>query len=313
MSDQAAKLRALVGASHAGAEAAERVLPLVVVTGARAGVGATTVSLNLAAVMADRGQRVLLIDGGPQRSEPSDTNRVRPDVKHTLADVLGGKCDIGEAIVPGPTGVAMVLSRGRVSPKRDGEHRKHTLHTLHEHSRREQERFVSQLDSVCDDFDLVIIDAGRGGTPWSRRCWSLAKLNVLVTTAEDAAVLAAYTVLKETATEAPEHLARLIVNQAESDASAHDTEQRIMRSCQRFLSRSIQALPALPRHVAADLASAGMAPRVWDAPNSPFGHAALWLGRAMEELLRNEDVDCGEHVQTDSSFSASFTSHPVSC
>ena len=72
--DQADKLRLMVG--QAAPETIERVgndVPLVVVTGARASVGATTVALNLAAVLADRGERVLLLDGALRRGETGDS------------------------------------------------------------------------------------------------------------------------------------------------------------------------------------------------------------------------------------------------
>jgi hypothetical protein len=56
-------------------------------------------------------------------------------------------------------------------------------------------------------------------------------------------------------------------------------------SCQRFLSLSIEALPALARHDRDDIAGKGSAPRVWEAADSEFGRGVLWLGRAVSDLL----------------------------
>src|SRR5688500_10749847 len=66
MSDQAFKLRALIQRAAPAAPVAPVGLPMIVVSGGRAGVGATTVAVNLAAVLADRGEQVALVDAaGP--------------------------------------------------------------------------------------------------------------------------------------------------------------------------------------------------------------------------------------------------------
>jgi flagellar biosynthesis protein FlhG len=284
MTDQADKLRTLVQSAGPAAQTAGGALPMIVVTGARAGVGASTVALNLAAVMADRDERVLLVDGSQHAGESTELGRPRPDFRYALADVLAEKCGIEDAIVPGPAGVSMLLASGRNAPKRDCEFRRNSP-AGRDFSRRAQDRLLGELQSLEGNFDLIVVDAGRGLTPWSRRFWSRAKLAVLVTTANDAAVLDAYAVLKESAAVAADLPVRLLVNQAAGDPAADDVERRLEHACQRFLSRSIPALPALPRHMAGGIAEAHAAPRVWEIPNSVFGHAVLWLGRTVSDVL----------------------------
>src|SRR6185436_13896117 len=98
----------------------------------------------------------------------------------------------------------------------------------------------------------------------------------------------AYSMLKESAAEAVGLPVRLLVNQSDSDYEAVSTHRRLENACQRFLSQSIPALPALPRHFASEFIGASKPPRVWEMPNTPFGHAALWLGRAVSELIGSE-------------------------
>lgn len=288
MIDQAHKLRTLVESAELSTDVSAGALRLVVVTGARAGVGVTTAALNLAAVLTDQGDRVLLVDGAQHGGgESGEISGQRADVKNSLADVIAGKCEIEEAIVEGPAGVAMLLSPGRVSPKRDFVCRREPT-ACGDFSRRAQDKLLSVLQSVDEAFDLILMDAGRGLTPWSRRFWLQAKLNLLVTTPGDSAVLDAYATFKESATEAAGLPVRLLVNQADSDVDAVNTHRRLDNACQRFLSQSIPALPALPRHFASEFVGAAAPPRVWEMPNSPFGHAALWLGRAVSELIDSE-------------------------
>src|SRR5262245_48766128 len=104
MADQADKLRALMQTARPEAREVGVALPVVAVSDARAGVGATTVALNLAAVLADRGVRVLLVDGSQQRNDSVEPPVVRRNVENSLGDVLAGKCAARDAVVPGPAG-----------------------------------------------------------------------------------------------------------------------------------------------------------------------------------------------------------------
>ena len=298
MPDQAEKLRTLV--TTASPAAAGEGLPMIVVTGGRAGVGATTVALNLAAVLADRGERVLLVDGAQQRNEMLEPAGLRRDVEYGLSDVLSGKCAVGEAIVQGPAGVRMLLNRRNPRATRD-------------FSRNEQQRLLTELQSLDESLDLIVLDAGRRVTLSSQRIWSRARLVVLVTTPDDAAVLDAYAAIKQSAAEAVPLPMRLLVNQAESDAAATDAQRRMEAACQRFLSRPLPVLPALPRHLASEFLGAPSAPRVWEMPNTPFGHAALWLGRAVSDLLSMEDAGCGDEGLCFTSLPASRIPNPAFC
>lgn len=274
MADQAEKLRALIESARPLARDEDAALPMIAVSGARAGVGATTVSLNLAAVLADRGERVLLVDGSQHRSDVIEVPLVRRNVAKSLGDVLAGKCSAREAIVTGPAGIQMLVNScdARTTP---------------DFSRRAQQRLLEELQSLDGSIDLVVMDVGPGQSSWTQRLWQRAQLVLLVTTTDDAAVLDAYAALKVGVPNARGTEIRLLVNQANSETAAANVQRRIQNSCQRFLSHSVPAMPALPRYVRESLA-AQAAPRVWEVPNSPFGHAALWLGRAVGELLKAE-------------------------
>jgi chromosome partitioning protein len=68
----------------------------------KGGTGKTSLSGNLARIIANKGVRVLLIDADPQGSLTSWVLTTTP--AHELADVLMGKVTLPEAIVPIPQG-----------------------------------------------------------------------------------------------------------------------------------------------------------------------------------------------------------------
>jgi MinD-like ATPase involved in chromosome partitioning or flagellar assembly len=131
----------------------------------------------------------------------------------------------------------------------------------------------------------LIIDTGCGVTPWTKRFWVRSQVVLLVTSTDDLALLDAYMALKLSAADGIDADVRLLANRCDNDAIAADVYRRFATACGRFLSRRADSLSPLPTHMTDGMAGAPSAPRVWESPNTPFGHAALWLGRAVGDLL----------------------------
>src|SRR5215470_12407662 len=114
MSDQAEKLRRLLKGASVETFVAPAPLPMVVVAGARSGVGTTTVAVNFAVAIADRGGRVLLVDAAEGRNNLADVVGVGRKIEHCAADVVNGKCGVRDAMVEGPMELNVLANRGGV-------------------------------------------------------------------------------------------------------------------------------------------------------------------------------------------------------
>jgi flagellar biosynthesis protein FlhG len=302
MSDQAEKLRRLSKAGNIEPCAEPARLPMVVVAGARNGVGATTVAVNLAAAISDRGARVLVVDAAEGGNDLADLAGVGRDLEHCLADVVAGKCDIEDAVVEGPMGVRVLGNRRLVSSRRE-RYSRHSLNSASgrnstgasENSRAGQQRLLSSIDSLCEQTDLVVVDAGGGMTAWTRRLWLRAQCVVLVTGADDASVMDAYSTIKASTADGIRPVLRLLVNREINGAAVEDAQRRVQNACRKFLSLSIDALPALPLHDNEFAAGASRGPRVWEEPNSAFSRATLWLGHAVGDVLARSAATSSEN------------------
>ncbi|SDV48600.1 polysaccharide biosynthesis tyrosine autokinase [Chitinasiproducens palmae] len=115
---------------------------ILMISGSSPGAGKTFVSSNLAVVIAQAGQRVLLIDGdlrkGVLHRVMSDSNKLG------LADVLMGQARTSEAIRKGPIEGLDYVTRGRVPPNPA---------ELLAHA-----NLRGFLDAVKGEYDLVIVD-----------------------------------------------------------------------------------------------------------------------------------------------------------
>ena len=259
MPDQADKLRELACTAPPPDRDAPATLPLIVVTGGKSGVGATTAAVNLAAVLADSGLRTVLVDAAPTRANLAEVAGIR---------VSGSKVTSLQA---GPAG-ALILTNARDTVIDDGE------------SRRAHRRLLAEIQAMRDDTDVVVVDAGSGVTPATRRFWRQARLVLVVTTTDDAAVMDCYGTIKLAASDELAADVRVLVNQCDDPSLAEAVMARISAACKRFLNRPVTAAPSLPRYVP-KLGYHATAPRVWETPDSAFGHAALWLGRGAIDVL----------------------------
>lgn len=116
---------------------------LLMISGASPGAGKTFVSANLAAVMAQAGQRVLLIDADMRKGAQHRVLGGRPE--KGLSELISGQIDLDTAIraVAGVEGLSFI-ARGKVPPNPS---------ELLMHA-----KFGKLLEQLRANYDLVIID-----------------------------------------------------------------------------------------------------------------------------------------------------------
>jgi flagellar biosynthesis protein FlhG len=313
MSDQACKLRELSDATAPTAPPPAGI-PIIAVTGSRPGVGTTTVAVNLAAALSDRGEHVVLVDAAEVRPNLAQIAGTRIKIEHDIAEVMSGGCSAAAALVSGPVGTMILAPRSRVSPRRGGD-RSHPRNfnkaagapstvparLCHEfsprrisdrrnsprcdYSRHAQHRLLSELQSLDELASVIVVDTGTGLSPWTQRFWTSARLAILVTTPDDQAVMDTYAAFKRCTADAVDAELRVLANQCEDDHVGPAVYSRLSIACERFLSRSLSTLPSLPVHHANARVGGSTAPRVWESPDTPFGHAVLWLAQAVSGSL----------------------------
>ncbi|MBR3680806.1 MAG: ParA family protein [Clostridia bacterium] len=115
----------------------------------KGGVGKTTSCVNIAAQIAKKDKKVLLLDMDPQGNATSGLGISKSKIKNTIYDVIIGRCDIKDTIVK------TKFKNLSVCPATiDLAAAELELYELEE-----DENFAKiALDSVKDDFDYIFID-----------------------------------------------------------------------------------------------------------------------------------------------------------
>src|SRR4029079_6212312 len=146
---------------------------VVAVTSGKGGVGKTFASANLAAALARRGERVLVLDADLGLANLDVVLNLHP--KLTLHDVFTGKATLEEAILPAPGGFSVLLAGSG----------------LIEYSRLTPEvrdQFLSVIQKVAPRFDRVLLDTGAGISDVVLYAVSLADEVMVVATPQPASV-----------------------------------------------------------------------------------------------------------------------------
>ena len=275
--DQANDLRKLVLHAVRGAVAPESRPPkLVVVAGAKGGVGTTTVAVHLSAALAREGHRVVLVDA--DFVGPDVSGLCGFDEAHGAADVLAGRRTVHEVLVRGPLGMQVLpASRERVDPN--------------DCTPQAQERLLAQLAALGAHADYVLIDAGSGSGRVMKRFWEAADGVLLVTHADSVAVMDAYAVIKLICGESPPRAALCaLANCVTDDAMGDDVHARLDRACRRFLGFGIDAIgnvpfdPCVPRAAAETRSSAALATPPTAAATTAFERLAAELPRRLSNV-----------------------------
>lgn len=258
--DQAHELRNLMRRAYrVGLHAVGPAPRMIAVMGGTDGVGTTTLTVNIAAAMAQQGRRVVLVDANLQRPKVSTLCGVAQGVG--VADVLSAQRSIHEVLQPGPGGMQIVTGPRVLQ------------HPTHD-SPVAQQRLIEQLKSLGRHVDFVVVDAGTGVGGLTGCLWTATDQVVITFTCDPECIMGAYATIK-LLRESDGHVPQLnaIINQAAAHAEATDVFRRFDQSCRRFLSLQVGELGHVPMDHLLPRAADTAVPVCIQSPTGPAARA----------------------------------------
>jgi flagellar biosynthesis protein FlhG len=190
MENQALNLQQLSGGCR-------RTATVLAVTSGKGGVGKTFLSANIAAALARRGERVLVLDADLGLANLDVALNLVPHV--TLHDVFTDRASLDEAIVPAPGGFDVLLAgSGLVEYSRLTPDVRDRLHGV--------------IEAVAPRYGWVLLDTGAGISDVVLYAVSLAAEVLLIATPEPTSLTDAYATLKVLATHQGRRDISLVMN-----------------------------------------------------------------------------------------------------
>jgi flagellar biosynthesis protein FlhG len=219
--DQAAGLRRLLARSSSR---------VVTVLGARDGLGATSIVVNLAAVLARSGKDVLVLDENLSHDNVANTLALKS--RYDLLNVVRGDKIWQDVILPGTEGVRVLPVARAIQnlPRLDEAQRGHLLESL---------------IAAAKDMDVVLIDAARAG---HSVCASLSgdEPLLLVLNATASGITESYALLKQMAMHNGRQAFDIVVNKVGSEREALAVFDNMAQVARRHLQVRLEYLGYIP-------------------------------------------------------------------
>jgi len=269
MDDQARQLRQLVKDAAGFAPSAR----LIVVAGGRAGVGTTTVAVNLAVAAARHGASVVLADADPRHGDLARLCGL-PDRCVSMGVSVRAAAEVHAPPQPGPAGVrvfsgAMESPGSLGTPAVDG-------------------RLLLQRLHACKA-DLAVIDAGNRFSDRLCPLFEAADRILVTATPQTPAILDSYALIKTLAAHECAESIRLLVNRTASLGEAENVTGRIRKACRFFLATDLKTVGHLSDdpHLTAPAAAPAATGRT-ATPTRPESTAARQIRQLAQRLVRTD-------------------------
>ncbi len=204
---------------------------VIAVTSGKGGVGKTTVAINMALALAEKGKRVMLMD--------ADLGLANIDVmlglrsKMNLSHVLNGDCDLEDIIITGPRGIKVLPASSGVKQMADL-------------SEREQAGIVHAFSSLTKQADVLLIDTAAGINSSTIKFCSAAQEVMLVVCNEPASITDAYATIKVLNQDHGINRFRILANMAQSTIEGAKIFQKLVDVTEQFLNVSLDLVGTIP-------------------------------------------------------------------
>ncbi|NPA73487.1 MAG: MinD/ParA family protein [Epsilonproteobacteria bacterium] len=200
MQNQADKLKQIVSSDTQSQNTPNT--KFIAITSGKGGVGKSTISVNLAVLLAGHGYKVALFDADIGLANLDVLLKVRCD--KNILNVLKGECSLESIIVPIKENLILI-------PGDSGDE------ILKYSDQFIFERFIEEASSL-DDLDYIIVDTGAGIGEHTRLFLNASDEVIVVTVPDPAAITDAYATIKITSKFKPQVFMLLNMVKSENEA-----------------------------------------------------------------------------------------------
>ncbi len=204
---------------------------VITITSGKGGVGKTSVTVNLAIALSQRGYRVVIIDADLGLSNIDVVFGIVP--KYSLLDLVNCNKGILDILCEGPNNIKFISGGSGVQE----------LINLDKNS---LENFIANMSLLDHIADYILVDTGAGLSDTVMDFVISAEEVILVVTPEPTSITDAYAVVKTVARIKKDCNINVLINRADSEIEAKNVYNNFSTVAERFLSMKLNAIGYLP-------------------------------------------------------------------
>lgn len=203
----------------------------IAITGGKGGIGKTTIAINLAAALAQRGRRTLLLDGDFGLANADVLLGISPP--YTLAHVVAGQRTLDEVIAETPFGFSIVPAASGVSQMAALDETSHL-------------GLVQAFSSLSADIDTLVIDTAAGIAPGVLRLSQASQQVIVVVCDDPASITDAYALIKVLARDHGVQRFRILANRVRPELDGQHLFRTVSTVAGRFLDVILEYAGEIP-------------------------------------------------------------------
>ena len=203
----------------------------ITITGGKGGIGKTAIAINLAAALAQRGRRTLLLDGDLGLANADVLLGIAP--RYTLAHVLNGERNLDEVVASTPYGFDVIPAASGIAELAALDATGHL-------------GLVQAFSSLSSDIDTLVVDTAAGIAPGVLRLAQASQQVVIVVCDDPASITDAYALIKVLAREHGVDRFRILANMVRPELDGQHLFRTVSRVAGRFLDVILEYAGAIP-------------------------------------------------------------------
>lgn len=269
--------------------ASTKPIQVVAVTGGKGGVGKTNVCVNLGLALSRKDRQVTLLDADLGLANVDVLLGLKP--RHTLKDVLDGRCGMRDVVVQGPDNLKIV-------PAASG------LQEMVKLGPQQHAGLISAFSDIAHNIDVLLIDTAAGISDEVVSFLCAAQEIVVVVCDEPTSITDAYALVKILNQQYGISKVRVVANMVRHEEEGEMVFSKLSAVAERFLDITLAYAGAIPhdeqlrkavrkQRCVMDLypnsksakAFRRLADQVdsWPIPSIPSGHLEFFVERLVTE------------------------------
>ena len=250
---------------------------VIALTGGKGGIGKTTISINLAVMLA-KTKRVLLFD--------ADLGLANVDVllglqaKKTLKNFIEQQCSIEDLFLQGPNQLKII-------PGDSG------TQLMSELSSSESTKMIQAFSSITETFDYMLVDLASGISSQVINFTQAAQTIMLIICNDPASLMDSYAVIKLLFKKYGRSKFGIIVNKVKNQGEAYHIYNSFQNVVSQFIDISLNYYGFIPHDDYISLATRAQMAVVEKYPLSPATQAFAELTLAIHALEKQHDITGG--------------------